>query len=190
MNNKTLNLKALNDYQINTFVNSNNIHKIAENYFALIPSIKKIDTWIKYWVFYLAYLFISLGIIALLLLLTFIALYFIHANLWIDFLIAGIVFAILFLIGYFVIIFSYSIFIKRNFKFLKNKFLFLKNNDVIISDLNLYPDIIQMIFYENEKTKWRNLNKEIPTFSYYGCVIGLIIFFEKLNAYKFDYEKR
>lgn len=177
----SLNLDDLNNYDINSFVIPNRCDNLNSDFFYNIPTLKKINKWIQIYVIDLSYVFVGIGIIALILLLTFISLYVLHNSSWEGILISGICIGIFFLIGYFSITFSYSFYIKNKFKSLKFKFKFLIKNNFINKNLSQYPTIIQMIEYDQEKTKWKERQEVIPNFSYYGCVAGLILFFEKLK---------
>lgn len=180
---RNLDISSFNNYEISKYLVLENIKSLDISFFKNIPNRSKIDKTIKIITIIPSYFLVVTGIIALVLLFAFLALYCLHIEEWYVLLISGIVFAIIFFIGYFAFIFSYSFYIKNKFKYLKYKFKDLQKNNFIISDINQYPDLIQIIEYNNEPNKWIELNKKIPKFSYYVSVVGLIDFFDKLSSF-------
>lgn len=145
-----------------------------------IPTIKSLNSWIKWKLIYSTYVLIFLGTLTLCLFFSFIGLYVKHEANYEGVLIAAIVFAIIFILLYACLIIGYGIYQKILFKKLAVKLKLLIKHEVLINDWKQYPEILQMINYANEPNTWAKTHLNMPHLTYYGMNIALIYLLTKL----------
>lgn len=145
-----------------------------------IPTIKSLNSWIKWKLIYSTYVLIFLGTLTLCLFFSFIGLYVKHEANYEGILIAAIVFAIIFILLYACLIIGYGIYQKILFKKLAVKLKLLIKHEVLINDWKQYPEILQMINYANEPNTWAKTHLNMPHLTYYGMNIALIYLLTKL----------
>lgn len=145
-----------------------------------VPSIKSLNSWIKWKLIYSSYLLIFLGTLTLCLFFSFIGIYVQHHANYEGVLIAAIVSAIIFIILYALLIVGYGIYQKLLFKKLVGRFKLLIHHEVLINNWQQYPEILQMVNYANEPNTWAKSHPNMPHLTYYGMNIALIYLFNEL----------
>ena len=155
-------------------------NEINSSLLSKIPTIKSLNSWIKWKLIYSTYILIFLGALTLCLFFSFIGLYVKHALNYEGVLIAAIIFAIIFIILYACLIVGYGIYQKILFKKLVVKLKLLIHHQVLVDDWKKYPEILQMTNYANEPNTWAKTHANMPHLTYYGMNIALIYLLTKL----------
>lgn len=155
-------------------------NEVNSSLLSKIPTIKSLNSWIKWKLIYSTYVLIFLGTLTLCLFFSFIGLYVKHEANYEGVLIAAIIFAIIFILLYACLIIGYGIYQKMLFKKLAVKLKLLIKHEVLINDWKQYPEILQMINYANEPNTWAKTHLNMPHLTYYGMNIALIYLLTKL----------
>lgn len=172
---------AITNFDVNQLVISPlKKEPISNSLLVNVPTIKSLNSWIKWKLIYSSYILIILGTLTLCLFFSFIGLYVEHHPNHEGVLIAAIVFAIIFIILYAFLIIGYGIYQKLLFKKLSVRFKLLIHQKVLIDNWNQYPAILQMVNYANEPNTWAKSHPDMPHLTYYGMNIALIYLFNQL----------
>lgn len=155
-------------------------NEINSSLLSKIPTIKSLNSWIKWKLIYSTYILIFLGTLTLCLFFSFIGLYVKHALNYEGVLIAAIIFAIIFIILYACLIVGYGVYQKILFKKLVVKLKLLIRHQVLVDDWKKYPEILQMTNYADEPNTWAKTHANMPHLTYYGMNIALIYLLTKL----------